>query len=299
MIVNDNVPIKVVRKLKVYFTDLTNDIINNDPYLFFTSKVKALDGQYKRFMHIHDDLVEVILVTSGAGDYLIDGRVYSVKKGDLIIFNSFVAHDEHLSQAHVVETYCCAIKGLQKNNLRKNALIPDNASPVFSLGTHFEDVNRFMGLIHSQLASNCKHKDIIAQKLFIIFLEYLEMNILNHVETYSSYDNEIILYRTKEYIEHYYYEPITLEDLAKMVRVSPYYLAHQFKKQFHCSPVKYLIKRRIGEAQTLLQNTNIKVTDIAYQVGFNSQSHFHTTFKKHVGVTPKQYRNEYKKNNEI
>lgn len=79
-------------------------------------------------------------------------------------------------------------------------------------------------------------------------------------------------------------------------------MAHEFKKSYGYSPVAYLIKRRLREAQTLLTTaTNDgmfeRITDIAYLVGFNSLSHFQTSFKANVGKTPGQYRNDYLKEN--
>jgi AraC-like DNA-binding protein len=70
-------------------------------------------------------------------------------------------------------------------------------------------------------------------------------------------------------------------------------LSHVFKDTFEYSPGNYLVRRRIGEAQTLLLTTNYSVIEIASSVGYNNVSHFNTIFKKLIGTTPKQYRKKY------
>lgn len=275
--------------MKTYYSYLCNE---SAPYLYCCSEVVNIKEQYKRLMHSHDDIVEIVLVTSGSGEYSINGRIYQIKKGDLIVLNSFVAHEELLTSKTAVTTYCCSLKGLAKKGLRKNALIPDNASPVFSLEKYAAFIEHYMVLCYLLLEDRQADQ---AQAVFVTLIDFLEKNIFNNVTLYSEFDNDVLLYRVKEHIEHFYYEELDLASLADLVNISPYYLSHQFKKKFQCSPVQYLIKRRIGEAQTLLETTSDKVVDIAYQVGFNTCSHFQTTFKKHAGETPNQYRSKYKK----
>jgi AraC-like DNA-binding protein len=67
-------------------------------------------------------------------------------------------------------------------------------------------------------------------------------------------------------------------------------LAHVFKESTGFSPIQYIIRRRIGEAQSLLINTNESVTNISGIVGYDNTSYFTTLFSKTVGMSPKKYR---------
>lgn len=263
--------------------------------LYFCSHLKKSDTQFKRLMHMHEDFVEIILIRSGSGVYKIDGQSYTVNSGDLLIFNSHVTHDEFLEHSDRIETYCCGIQGLHTPGLRVNALISDSISPIFPLKHYSKFVYHYLSLMFLLLEDG---KEIDAQNLLNDFLDFLQNNVLNNVAIYTEYSDDEFLQRVKNYIENFFYEEITLESLAKSVNVSPYYLSHQFKEKFECSLVKYLIIRRIGEAQTLLQNSRHSITDISFIVGFNNPSHFQTTFKKMVGVTPKQYRKNYESDND-
>ena len=99
--------------------------------------------------------------------------------------------------------------------------------------------------------------------------------------------------RIKDYIDRHYMEPITLQSMGEALRISPYYLSHVFKQMSGYSPVQYLLRRRIGEAQTLLITTELSVARIAEMVGYDSQSYFNLQFTKNVGMPPSRYRHNY------
>ena len=99
--------------------------------------------------------------------------------------------------------------------------------------------------------------------------------------------------RIKSYIDEHYMEPITLQSMGEALHISPYYLAHVFKQMSGYSPVQYLLRRRIGEAQTLLITTDLPITTIAGMVGYDTQSYFNLQFTKNVGMPPKKYRQNY------
>lgn len=99
--------------------------------------------------------------------------------------------------------------------------------------------------------------------------------------------------RIKEYIDRHYMEPITLQSMGEALHISPYYLSHVFKQMSGYSPVQYLLRRRIGEAQTLLITTDLSITRIAEMVGYDTQSYFNLQFTKNVGMPPNKYRQNY------
>ena len=94
--------------------------------------------------------------------------------------------------------------------------------------------------------------------------------------------------RLRGYIEERCAEDITLDDLARLVNWSPFYLLRVFRREVGLPPHAYLETIRIREAQRLLQ-LQMPLVDVAYALGFSSQSHFTTTFKRLIGVTPGQY----------
>lgn len=93
----------------------------------------------------------------------------------------------------------------------------------------------------------------------------------------------------KKYIDDNYLNNIMLNDLAKEVGMSKYYLIRQFEKQHGLSPHKYLTNLRINHAKELLKNNN-DFANIALESGFYDQSHFTKYFKEYTGVTPMKYK---------
>ncbi|OXS78738.1 AraC family transcriptional regulator [Domibacillus enclensis] len=117
--------------------------------------------------------------------------------------------------------------------------------------------------------------------------------ILYELKQYKNHGEEVHLKAIRnvtKYIEHHYKEPIMLDDMAKVARLSPYYFSRIFKKQMNCSPYQYLVNYRINNAKKLLHHTNLSVQEITYASGFNSVSHFVSIFKKHTNLTPKKFR---------
>ena len=85
-------------------------------------------------------------------------------------------------------------------------------------------------------------------------------------------------------------QDIKLADLAKLVEMNQYQFARAFKDLIGISPHKYLLTRRVEEAKELLAQTQLSIAEISYNIGFSSQSHFTSTFRRFTGTTPAFYR---------
>ncbi|MGN1029992.1 MAG: helix-turn-helix transcriptional regulator, partial [Butyricicoccaceae bacterium] len=98
----------------------------------------------------------------------------------------------------------------------------------------------------------------------------------------------------QDYIDQHYLEDISIAMISADMHMGESYLSHTFKKATGYSILQYIIRRRIGEAQSWLLMSDLSITDIATKVGYNSVSNFHNTFRKTVGMTPQQYRSYWK-----
>lgn len=93
-----------------------------------------------------------------------------------------------------------------------------------------------------------------------------------------------------EYINEKLEYDVGLLEIAEAVEMSPYHFARLFKQSTGLAPHQYVIERRIERAKELLANKDLPIVEIAYSLGFASQSHFTATFRKLVAITPKAYR---------
>lgn len=98
------------------------------------------------------------------------------------------------------------------------------------------------------------------------------------------------LQRTIAYIKDHLEQDLSLVTLAAVGQLSPAHFARLFKHATGLTPHQYVLKYRMERAQQLLTETEETLIDIGLQVGCADQSHFTALFHKHIGQTPKAYR---------
>jgi AraC family transcriptional regulator len=93
-------------------------------------------------------------------------------------------------------------------------------------------------------------------------------------------------------------QDVDLNAIAAHASLSPYYFTRQFTAMVGMPPYRYLISLRIKRAAELLVESDLTVTQILHRVGFHSPSHFTTTFRRHMGMSPTDYRrrNDFERN---
>ena len=101
------------------------------------------------------------------------------------------------------------------------------------------------------------------------------------------------LKRVLQYVDDHLDAKITLQDLATVAGLSRMHFAAQFRTAIGMRPHEYLLKRRIERAEELLKQAEVSLVDVALTVGFQTQAHFTTVFKRFAGDTPHQWRSAY------
>jgi AraC family transcriptional regulator len=101
------------------------------------------------------------------------------------------------------------------------------------------------------------------------------------------------LKRALDYVEARIAEPVSLADLASATGLTRMHFAAQFRAATGLRPHEYLLRRRIERAQEMLVRTGMSVVDVALSVGFQTQSHFTSVFKRFVGQPPHAWRQSH------
>lgn len=96
--------------------------------------------------------------------------------------------------------------------------------------------------------------------------------------------------RTARLIQQHYYEELDLTVIADRLHVNASYLSHLFKRTMGVGLTQYITRIRIEQAQRLLRETNLKIAEIAKDVGLKDPRYFNTVFKRQTGMTPVAYR---------
>ena len=98
------------------------------------------------------------------------------------------------------------------------------------------------------------------------------------------------LWRARQFIDECYDLPIDLTEISREACLSRYHFLRLFRETFDATPHQYLIQRRIEKAKELLRGRNLSVTDVCFEVGFQSLGSFSSLFRKCVGHAPASYR---------
>jgi AraC-like DNA-binding protein len=98
------------------------------------------------------------------------------------------------------------------------------------------------------------------------------------------------LLRAKDLADGRYFEPLTVDDLARAAGLSRAHFSREFRRAFGESPHAYLLTRRLERAASLLRSTDQTVAEICLRVGLRSVGSFTTSFKRAYGVPPAAYR---------
>jgi AraC-like DNA-binding protein len=101
------------------------------------------------------------------------------------------------------------------------------------------------------------------------------------------------LKRVLQYVDDHLAAKITLKDLATVAGLSRMHFAAQFRTAIGMRPHQYLLKRRIERAEELLKQAEVSLVDVALTVGFQTQAHFTTVFRRFAGDTPYRWRSAY------
>ena len=130
-------------------------------------------------------------------------------------------------------------------------------------------------------------------KLLSIFAQHLAM-ISNRIFVEEQNSELPVITRAKAYIQQNQGEDISLGQVAKAVNTSTFYFCKLFKKATGVNFTEYVSRVRIEKAKNLLLNPNLRISEIAYEVGFQSLTHFNRVFKKFIGQSPTNYRAQVK-----
>jgi AraC-like DNA-binding protein len=126
-------------------------------------------------------------------------------------------------------------------------------------------------------------------KLLSIFAQHLSM-VSNQVLVHQEHSEPPVITRAKEYILEHQGEELSLSQVARAVNTSTFYFCKLFKRVTGINFTDYLSRVRIEKAKNLLLNPSLRISEIAFEVGFQSLTHFNRVFKRISGLSPTEYR---------
>lgn len=128
-----------------------------------------------------------------------------------------------------------------------------------------------------------------AATLLGVFAEHLSMKS-NQIAMQEANSEPPIITKAKQFIQEKHTEDISLGEVAAHVHTSVFYFCKLFRKATGTTFTEYVSRTRIEKAKELLLNPNLRVSEIAYEVGFQSLTHFNRVFRSLAGESPTDYR---------
>ena len=221
--------------------------------------------------HKYDELVYFI---SGCGTTEINGKVYSYKAGDFAFYKAGTPHNEHdpIPCDIIWLHFSFCVDGV---NL-KEGLFFDSDGKLLSCLQELRQLSLEQDEFKKQLTELTLAKVIVqAAKA---------QTVTDETRGHTNWEKIL------NYIDSNINEEMDFAVLARDNHYSYDRFRHLFSEHFGVSPYVYLTNQRIEHAKRLLKNSNLRITDIAFDSGFNSSSQFTNIFKKYVGLTPKEYK---------
>ncbi len=163
------------------------------------------------------------------------------------------------------------------------------AKQVFEWGVEVELEKLRQAYFSTLVVPRKRHDSVV--KLLSIFAQHLAM-LSNQVIVQHENAEPPVITRAKEYIHEHQTENLRLSHVAKAVNTSTFYFCKVFKKVTGINFTDYLSRVRIEKSKNLLLNPNLRVSEIAFEVGFQSLTHFNRVFKRVLGQSPTEYRDQ-------
>ena len=182
--------------------------------------------------------------------------------------------------------FCRRVRSRSKKRLRRPSLAGLPAgSPS---GARKSTCNQLKeAYFHSKVLSRSRYAGVVG--LLEIFAKHLSM-VANQIAMREADSESPLVRRARAYIAGHYEDPVSLEEVANAMHVSTFYFCKIFKKATGLTFTDYLGRVRIEKAKTLLLNRHLRISEIAYIVGFQSLTHFNRVFRKLTGESPTLFR---------
>jgi AraC-like DNA-binding protein/mannose-6-phosphate isomerase-like protein (cupin superfamily) len=261
------------------------------PRLLYVGKLDKKGG-WREKAHSHE-FCEIMYVADGHGTITIGKTVYNVHKGDIIIYNAELVHEEESSSTHPMALYFMGLGGLRLTELPANHLLPPGLDFIYPSGKYAEVYADCFERMIPEFEKKEQFYAEITQNLAMTMLMYT-FRLVNeqNKEANQLLQSNANIRQAIAYIQSHLSENLTLDEIARQCHMSKFYLSHQFTQTQGISLSKYILKSRITSSMRLLRETLMSVKEIAEKVGFNDVAYFCRAFKTEVGMTPLQYRKQ-------
>lgn len=270
---------------------------------------------HTRFVHFpshRHNYIEVLYVCQGQLTNIIGGKEVVIHAGELLFLNQYTRHEilpageEDIAINFMIlpEFFDVAYTMAGNNNVLANFLVNvlrrDNQRGEylhFKVSEVLQIQNLLENMIYSLVTGRGNQNRINQTTMGLIFLYLLDSVQCVEMRLPNQYENMISM-TTLDYIEQKY-RAATLTELCEMLHLPMHVLSKMIKKTTGFNFKELLQRKRLSKAVELMCDTDLPISDVIAAVGYENNSYFHRVFKERYHVTPRAFRLENKKSDQV
>lgn len=246
------------------------------PVIFFCN------NNYHLFRKNYNSLL-ITHIINGTFTYVKKGESITATTGDTVILDCYKPHEYYTDDGF--ESIWVHVAGANSFELFKEikTMFGNKVKCVDN-----DRVQKILFSIYNGIRDDAPSTELnLSLDIYKLFTELLKSQTTN-ITVQSSQENSIE--EVKNYINEHLNEDLSVKKLAGLIFMSPSHFSRVFKQNTGFSPYDYVLVTRLNKAKTLLQNTDEKISTIAIETGFNSESNFIYFFTVNVGMSPRKFR---------
>lgn len=232
----------------------------------------------------HNQNIMLFLLQSGSMELELNGLPLTACAGQVVLFDCRRPYRYHARER--MEFTWLLFNGLNTQEFYRRILLARSGRQAFTP----HELTQAAFLL-DRLISSCAAQERLSESGCSQLIHRL-LCLLLLDERAASPDGSDRIAQSIRYMHRHLYEPLTVQDVAAAVGLSPSHFSREFKARTGYSPYEYIILRRIDRAKYLLTSTRQSVSEIAYATGYNSEENFIHSFRRQVGVTPGMFRKD-------
>jgi AraC-like DNA-binding protein len=253
-----------------------------------------------KLIHHNHDCHELVLVESGQVSFSIENTIHEVGPHALVIIGNLERHHIFVDSIPYQRRVMLIPNAFLTEKIRIPQLVsfflyrPKGFEHVIYLDdTLYQKIEVHFDNIIEEFKGNLQLKE---QRLEVLF-ELLLIDLFRSKYECFSWENREdmnIVYQVQRYVSQNFTQNITLSATAERFHVSQYYLSHRFQNIAGYGFQQYLIFCRLNEAKRLLMTTDLPVSILCEQCGYEDTNNFIRAFRRREGITPLQFRKTMK-----
>lgn len=262
-----------------YYVDPQPDADQSLPLrVNFVHEEYCFENYYRR--REQSEVFSIELVLEGSMFFSQEGREYQVKSGEIFLVHLDRENEFMTGPEKGCHRLACSLVG------------PSLRSLLHSTGLHEHDVvipnnsSRIEQLIRKCIDEFKEKRPLFRFRASTICYELL---LALSADLHQEANSELIKLTTR-FMERHLSRRFSLPQLAKHIGSSRSTLSRIFRDQLQQSPINYFLELKMETAKSLLKNTNLRIQEIARQVGYENPLYFSTEFKKRTGMSPREFR---------